>query len=76
MYSIPLDITLLQEPSKATVHKIIESRIRVHWGSSYWDADIYTPNFNNISPDVLPGQPVIVIGRISNKLVALMSKYP
>ena len=76
MYSIPRSITLFQEPSKATVHKIVEDRIRVYWDSTYWDADIYMQNFGDCSPVILPGQFVTVIGRSSNKLVALMSKYP
>lgn len=74
MSSAPRNMELLGEPGKAKIHKIIDDRVRiyrvrVYWDSTYWDADIYRHDFDD---SILPGQFVTVIGRRSNKLVALI----
>ena len=76
MSSIPYGITLFPEPSAAKIDEVIQDRIRVRWQASYWDAEIFMQNFGDLSIDILPGQSVTVIGRKSNKLIALISAFP
>lgn len=69
-------ITLLPEPSSAKIHCVNQDRIRVYWQASYWNADIFMQNIGDFPLTILPGQSVTVVGRRSNKLIVLMSKYP
>lgn len=71
MYFISTETRLLQKPSLAQVDEVNENRVRVNWGSTNWDADVYIQNDANQNGQISPGQSVTVIGTRGIKLVVL-----